>query len=94
MQTQQEADYQTIKYEIAKLDRQIIFNLAQRFRYKELAQRINHNNNYSSVDNFKLMLEQRKLWAMSAGLNPSFVNKLSQYSIDYFLTEHCNIQSF
>ena len=91
MQTQHNVDYQTIKYEIARLDRQIIFNLAQRFRYKELAQKINPDNNYNSVKDFKLMLHQRKLWAMSAGLNPNIIYKLSQYLIDYFLTEHRNI---
>lgn len=87
MQTQQNVDYQTIKYEIARLDRQIIFNLAQRFRYKELAQRINPDINDNSVNDFKLMLYQRKLWTMSAGLNPNIIYKLSQYLIDYYLSE-------
>ena len=87
MQMQQEADYQTIEYEIARLDRQIIFNLAQRFKYKELAKKINPDNNNNSVNDFKLMLHQRKQWAMNTGLNPSVVNKLSQYLIDYYLSE-------
>lgn len=82
-----EISHQNIKYEIAKLDRQIIFNLAQRFRYMELARRIEDKNKFNSVDNFKLMLEQRKAWALSAGFNHSFVHKLSQYLIDYYLTK-------
>lgn len=88
MQTQNEINYQTIKYEIARLDRQIIFNLAQRLRYKELAHRIESNNNhFSSIDDFKLMLNQRKQWARNIGLNPYVVDKLANYLIDYYLTE-------
>jgi len=88
MQKYQKTDYETIKYEIARLDRLIIFSLVQRFRYQNLVQRIKRDNNYSiSVKDFKLMLEQRKSWAISAGLNPRFVDKLSQYLINYYLTE-------
>ena len=88
MQQYRETDYRTINYEIAKLDRQIIFNLAQRFQYMELARSIKDENNLSeSVDNFRLMLEQRKNWAISAGFNQDFIHKMSQYLIDYYLTE-------
>lgn len=87
-----ESQYQNIKYEIARIDRQIIFNLAHRCRYQALAQKIESKNNYfDSVDDFRLMLHQRKLWATSAGLEPDIINKLSHYLVDYFLTEHRNV---
>ena len=88
MQQYQEADCKTIKYEIAKLDREIIFRLVQRLQYETLANKIElNNNNYDAVEDFKLMLEQRKLWAISAGLSPDTVYKLSEYLIAYYLTE-------
>ncbi|MGD1919232.1 MAG: hypothetical protein ACFCAD_10265 [Pleurocapsa sp.] len=83
-----EISHQNIKYEIAKIDRLIIFNLAHIFRYMELAKRIKDEYKLNSIDNFKLMLEQRKAWALSADFNHSFVHKLSQYLIDYYLTEN------
>ena len=88
MQQYKEIDYKTIKYEIAKLDREIIFRLVRRFKYQALAQKIESQSCcFNSVENFKLMLQQRKAWATSAGLNNNTVHKLSQYLIDYYLTE-------
>lgn len=88
MQQYKEIDCKTIKYEIAKLDREIIFRLVRRFKYQTLAQRIESQNCYfNGVENFKLTLEQRKAWAISAGLDRHIVYKLSQYLIDYYLTE-------
>lgn len=87
MKTKHEADYQTIEYEIAKLDRQIILHIAKRFKYQELARRANANCDRNSITDFRSMLDRRKEWATSIGLNPNLVKKLSQYLIDYYLTE-------
>jgi len=87
MQTKHEADYQAIKYEIARLDRQIILHLAKRFKYQELARRANVNCDRNSITDFRDTLDRRKQWAISIGVNPNIVNKLSQYLIDYYLTE-------
>lgn len=87
MQTKLEVDYQTIEYEIARLDRQILLHLAKRFKYTELAYRLNTESDRNSVADFRSKLEQRKQWAKSIGINPNLANKLSQYLIDYYLTE-------
>ncbi|MEL6928472.1 MAG: isochorismate-pyruvate lyase [Cyanobacteria bacterium J06600_6] len=87
MQTKAEEDYQTIEYEIARLDRQIILHLAKRLKYKELAYKLKPNQVTHSVEDFRTKLEQRKQWATSIGINPNVANKLSQYLIDYYLTE-------
>ena len=88
MQQYKEIDYKTIKYEIAKLDREIIFRLVRRFKYQALARKIESQNCcFNSVENLKITLEQRKAWATSAGLNHNTVYKLSQYLIDYYLTK-------
>ena len=87
MQTKHEADYKTIEYEIARLDRQIILHLAKRFKYQELARRVNGNCDRNSITSFRDTLDRRKQWATNIGLNPNIVNKLSQYLIDYYLTE-------
>ena len=88
MQQYREIDYKTIKYELAKLDREIIFRLVRRFSYQTIARRIEAQNCcFNSVENFKSTLEQRKAWAISAGLDSHIVHKLSQYLIDYYLTE-------
>ena len=87
MQQYRETDYKNVQYKIEKLDRQIIFRLVRRFRDRAIAQRIKSANNYSnSAGDFKLMLEQGKLWGISAGLNSNIVYKLWQYLIDYYLT--------
>jgi len=52
MQTQRGADYKTIEYEIARLDRQIILHLAKRFKYQELARRANVNCDRNSITDF------------------------------------------
>lgn len=69
---------------IDKLDRQIINLFAQRNKYIKV---LRENNQQYSVSNFKTVLQQRKNWALEAGLHPNLVNKVSQYLIDYYLTE-------
>ena len=79
---------QSIKYEIARIDRQIIFNLVQRFKYMKLLENIEcGNNEYKNYNDFRSMLEQRKSWAKNIGLNYFIVEKIAQYIIDYYLTE-------
>ena len=88
----QRINIQNLKYEIARLDRQIIFNLVQRFKYTELLNNLECNKNKTkNCYNFRLMLKQRKAWAINAGLNHFIVQKIAQYIIDYYLTEVRNI---
>ncbi|MEM8676313.1 MAG: isochorismate-pyruvate lyase [Cyanobacteria bacterium P01_G01_bin.67] len=97
MSNKREIQYQNIKYEIARLDRQIIVNLAQRCRYMQLEKSTPYEKNKSvAINNFKLMLDQRKSWAIKAGLSPDLIYKLTQYLIDYYLTEeeYIHKQSF
>ena len=87
-QNNQESYIYTIEQEIVKLDRQIINLISERCRYLQIVSKTKRQKNkHQSIREFKSILEQRKTWAIEAGLCPNFVNKISQYLIDYYLTE-------
>ena len=76
----------TAKEKIDAIDRQIISLISQRYKYMAIMQKQNLDIANSDKD-FKTILEQRKSWSLSAGLHPNLVNKISQYLIDYYITE-------
>ena len=73
MQQYKEIDYKNSKYEIAKLDREIIFRLVKRLRYQALARRIESRDcHFNCVGNLKLTLELEKAKSMGdkCGIKP------------------------
>ena len=72
------------KEKIDTIDRQIINLIAERHKHIKSS---NIQDQANSVRDFQTILEQIKTWALAAGLHPNLVNKISQYLIDYYITE-------
>lgn len=82
------ANIQEIRTEIDTIDHQIITAFGNRFEYVKAA--ANFKNNEESVkapERFNAMLQQRRLWAEAAGLNPDVIENLYRDLVSYFIDE-------
>lgn len=62
--------------------------MSARFNYVKVASKFKTNaTNVKAPTRFKAMLEQRRIWAESAGLNPDVIENMYRNLVDYFIQE-------
>ncbi|PSM51061.1 isochorismate-pyruvate lyase [Chroococcidiopsis sp. CCALA 051] len=77
-----------IRQEIDAIDRQVIELLGQRFNYvKAAAQFKKDADGVKAIDRLNAMLQQRRIWAEEAELNPDAIEKIYRDLVGYFIEE-------
>ncbi len=77
-----------IRSEIDRIDREIITQLSKRFAYVKAAAKFKTNEtSVKAPERFQAMLEQRRIWAESEGLNPDVIENLYRDLVNYFIKE-------
>ena len=81
-------DMQDIRAEIDRIDQSVIALLGERFAYVQAASRFKTSaTSVRAPERFKAMLEQRRLWAQEAGLDPNVIANLYRDLVNYFIDE-------
>lgn len=79
-------DITDIRATIDQIDAQVIRLLGQRFEYvKAAAQFKTDTQSVQAPERLKMMLQQRRQWAESAGLDPDAIDKLYRDLMHYFI---------
>jgi isochorismate pyruvate lyase len=82
------SNLQEIRAEIDQLDQQIITALGERFAYVKAASKFKTSEtSVKAPERLQSMLQQRRLWAEEAGLNPDVIEKLYQDLVNHFIDE-------
>jgi isochorismate pyruvate lyase len=82
------ADMQEIRYEIDRLDLEVIRLLGQRFDYVKSAAKFKTDANaVAAPERFKAMLLKRRDWAQAHGLNPDAIEKMYHDLVTHFIRE-------
>lgn len=82
------SNIQEIRSEVDAIDREIINALGKRFTYVKAAAKFKPSEtSVKAPERFNTMLQQRRIWAESAGLNPDVVEKLYRDLVNYFIDE-------
>jgi isochorismate pyruvate lyase len=77
-----------IRQEIDRIDREIISQLSQRYHYVQAASKFKTNEtSVKAPDRLKLMLQARREWAETEGLNPDVIEKMYRDLVAYFIQE-------
>ena len=77
-----------IRQEIDAIDRKVIELLGQRFNYvKAAAQFKKDADGVKAIDRLNAMLQQRRIWAEEAELNPDAIEKIYRDLVGYFIEE-------
>ena len=77
-----------IRAEIDRLDYQVISLLSQRLAYVKAASKFKTSAaNVKAPERFQAMLQQRRAWAESQGLNPDVIEKLYRDLVNHFIEE-------
>lgn len=80
-----------IRSEIDSLDQQIIALLGQRFAYvKAAAQFKTDEAGVRAPERFQSMLQQRRIWAEAAGLDPDAIETMYRDLVNYFIEAELN----
>lgn len=75
-----------IRAEIDALDRQVIALLGQRFAYVKAAAKFKTSEtSVRAPERFAAMLEQRRVWAAAAGLDPEAIANLYGDLVNHFI---------
>ena len=81
-------DMQDIRAEIDRIDQEVIRLLGQRFQYVQAASQFKTSKtSVRAPERFKAMLEQRRVWAREAGLDPDVIASLYRDLVNYFIEE-------
>lgn len=79
---------QDIRTEIDRIDREVIGLLGQRFAYVQAASQFKTSATaVRAPERFKAMLEQRRVWAQAAGLDPDVIANVYRDLVNYFIAE-------
>ena len=79
---------QEIRAEIDRLDREVIAALGQRFAYVKAAAKFKTGEaSVRAEDRFNAMLQQRREWASTEGLNPDAIERLYRDLVNHFIEE-------
>lgn len=82
------SNIQEIRSEIDAIDREVINALGKRFAYVKAAANFKPSETrVKAPERFNTMLQQRRIWAESAGLNPDVIEKLYRDLVNYFIDE-------
>jgi len=77
-----------IRAEIDRIDRVVITALGERFEYVKAAAKFKSNSSeVAAPSRVSAMLEQRRVWAVEAGLDPDMVEKLYRDLVSYFVSQ-------
>jgi len=77
-----------IRVEIDSMDRDIIAILGKRFEYVKAAAKFKTSEtSVRAPARFESMLEQRREWASSVGLNPDAIEKMYRDLVNHFIKE-------
>jgi isochorismate pyruvate lyase len=77
-----------IRREIDHIDRAVISMLGKRFKYVIAASRFKTSETaVRAPERFKAMLEKRREWAQSEGLNPHAIEKMYSDLVNHFIEE-------
>ena len=77
-----------IRTAIDQLDHQVITLLGQRFAYVKAASKFKTSEaSVRANERLEAMLQQRRVWAEAAGLEPDVVEKLYRDLVNYFIEE-------
>lgn len=77
-----------VRNEIDNLDRAVIALLGKRFKYVLTASRFKTSEvSVRAPDRIKNMLQKRRDWAVSEGLNPDAIEKLYGDLVNHFIDE-------
>lgn len=92
MKTPQDCtNMQDIRTEIDHIDQQIIALLGQRFDYVKAAAKFKTDTaSVRASERFESMLQQRRIWAETAGLSADVIEKLYRDLVTYFINEELN----
>lgn len=82
------SNIQEIRSEIDAIDREVINALGKRSAYVKAAAKFKPSvTTVKAPERFNTMLQQRRIWAESAGLNPDIIEKLYRDLVNYFIDE-------
>lgn len=82
------SNMEDIRTEIDNIDRAMIKILGKRFTYVKAASKFKTSaTSVKAPERFKAMLEQRRVWARSEGLNPDVIEKMYRDLVGYFIKE-------
>lgn len=82
------SNIQEIRAEIDGIDREVIRFLGQRFSYVKAAAKFKTSEEgVKASDRFNSMLQERRIWAEEAGLNPDVIERLYRDLVNYFISE-------
>jgi isochorismate pyruvate lyase len=82
------ADMGDIREEIDQIDQQIIQLLGQRFGYVKAASKFKTSEmSVKAPERLQSMLQQRRIWASEAGINPEVIEKMYRDLVNYFIEE-------
>lgn len=77
-----------IRYEVDRLDKEVIALLGQRFSYVKAAAKFKTDTAaVAAPERFKAMLVQRRVWAEAEGLNADAIEKLYHDLVTHFIAE-------
>lgn len=81
-------DMQDIRAEIDRIDQEVIKLLGERFGYVQAASQFKTSATaVRAPERFKAMLEQRRVWAQAAGLDPDVIAGIYEDLVNYFIAE-------
>ena len=82
------ASLQEVRAEIDRIDRLIVALVGQRAAYVKAAARFKESEHaVSAPERFAAMLQARRQWAESEGLNPDVVESIYRELVRYFIAE-------
>ncbi len=82
------SNIQEIRTEIDAIDREVINALSKRFAYVKAAAKFKTSQtSVQAPERFNTMLQQRRLWAEEAGLNPDVIEQIYRDLVSYFINE-------
>lgn len=89
MKTPEECkDMVDIRFEIDRIDEQIIRLLGERFNYVKAASKFKTNEtSVKAPERFKAMLLQRRAWAEAVNIHPDVIEQMYTNLVNYFISE-------
>ncbi len=77
-----------IRFEIDRIDEQIIRLLGERFNYVKAASKFKTNEtSVKAPERFKAMLLQRRAWAEAVNIHPDAIEQMYTNLVNYFISE-------
>ncbi len=79
---------QEIRQEIDAIDQSIINLLGRRYEYVQAAAKFKTTTqNVRAEERVKAMMQQRRDWAVKAGISPEIIEKIYTELVNYFIQE-------